>query len=88
MTESGSDRYEELRSRINQVEEEFGRRANILLDEALITEIALRIPRKIFQRVALQLQPSRVPKTLTVQRFQLALLPSREYYLLSVKPKI
>lgn len=43
MTESGSDRYEELRARIDQVEEEFGRRANILLDEVLITDENLRV---------------------------------------------
>jgi hypothetical protein len=58
MTESRSDRYEELRSLIDQVEEEFGRRANILLDEVLITDENLKLKAtrlfcilwKIFQR--------------------------------------
>jgi|SRR4028118_1002671 hypothetical protein len=42
----------ELRSRIDQVEEEFGRRANILLDEVLITDENLRSLTRRFDQLA------------------------------------
>jgi predicted nucleic acid-binding Zn-ribbon protein len=42
----------ELRSRIDQVEEEFGRRANILLDEVLITDENLKSLTRRFEQLA------------------------------------
>ena len=73
MTESGSDRYEELRSRIDQVEEEFGRRANILLDEVLITDENLRgLTRRVDQLVEIQQATRATVNQLALLMVQLA----------------